>query len=87
MINFFLIKNLQNSNEFYWLFKVIIVSYIYQQVIDLNFLVNLSQDTIMLKICKFCHKAIVPKNSKAKYDTPQCKNKANVYSFRKRAQE
>ena len=41
----------------------------------------------MLKICKFCHKAFIPKNSKAEYDTPQCKNKANVYSFRKRAQE
>ena len=52
-----------------------------------NFLVNLSQDTIMLKICKFCHKAFIPKNSKAEYDTPQCKNKANVYSFRKRAKE
>ena len=58
-----------------------------KQAIDLNFLVNLSQDTIMLKICKFCHKAFIPKNSKAEYDTPQCKNKANVYSFRKRAQE
>lgn len=58
-----------------------------KQAIDLNFLVNLSQDTIMLKICKFCHKAFVATNSKAEYDTPQCKNKANVYSFRKRAQE
>ena len=58
-----------------------------KQAIDLNFLVNLSQDTIMLKICKFCHKAFIPKNSKAEYDTPQCKNKANVYNFRKRAQE
>ena len=58
-----------------------------KQAIDLNFLVNLSQDTIMLKICKFCHKAFIPKNSKAEYDTPQCKNKANVYSFRKRTQE
>ena len=58
-----------------------------KQAIDLNFLVNLSQDTVMLKTCKFCHKAFIPKNSKAEYDTPQCKNKANVYSFRKRAQE
>ena len=58
-----------------------------KQAIDLNFLVNLSQDTIMLKICKFCHKAFIPKNSKAEYDTPQCKNKANVYSFIKRAHE
>jgi hypothetical protein len=58
-----------------------------KQAIDLNFIVNLSQDTVMLKICKYCHKAFLPKNSKAEYDTPQCKNKANVYSFRKRAQE
>ena len=48
---------------------------------------NLSQDTIMLKICKFCHKAFIANNPKAEYDTPQCKNKANVYNFRKRAQE
>lgn len=66
----------------------IILKYNYlKQAIDLNFMIQLSQDTIMLKICKFCHKAFIATNSKAEYDTPQCKNKANVYSFRKRAQE
>lgn len=66
----------------------IILKYNYlKQAIDLNFMIQLSQDTIMLKICKFCHKAFIATNSKAEYDTTQCKNKANVYSFRKRAQE
>lgn len=66
----------------------IILKYNYlKQAIDLNFMIQLSQDTIMLKICKFCHKAFIATNSKAEYDTPQCKNKSNVYSFRKRAQE
>ena len=66
----------------------IILKYNYlKQAIDLNFMIQLSQDSIMLKICKFCHKAFIATNSKAEYDTPQCKNKANVYSFRKRAQE
>lgn len=42
---------------------------------------NLSQDAIMLKICKFCHNSFIPKNL---YDILQHKNKANVYSFRKK---
>lgn len=75
-----IIDSLQNGQ--------IILKYNYlKQAIDLNFMIQLSQDTIMLKICKFCHKAFIATNSKAEYDTPQCKNKANVYSFRKRAQK
>lgn len=58
-----------------------------KQAIDLNFLANLTQDTIMLKTCKFCHKAFIAQNVKAEYDTPQCKNKANVYKFRNKGQE
>lgn len=58
-----------------------------KQGIDLNMIVHLTQDIRMLKICKFCHKPFIATNQKAEYDTPQCKNKSNVYKFRKRAQE
>lgn len=57
-----------------------------KQAIDLNFSTNLSQDAVMLKICKFCNKAFITKNSKAEYDTPSCKNRANVYKFRSKEQ-
>lgn len=53
-----------------------------KQAIDLNFFVHLTQDTVMLKTCKFCNKAFIATNSKSEYDTPSCKNKANVYKFR-----
>lgn len=53
-----------------------------KQAIDLAFSIHMSQDTVMLKICKFCNKAFIAKNPKAEYDTPNCKNKANVYKFR-----
>ena len=34
------------------------------------------------QICNFCEKAFIANNPKAEYDTPQCKNKANVYKSR-----
>jgi hypothetical protein len=58
-----------------------------KQAIDIEFLTNLSQDAMFLKICKFCNRAFVAKNSKAEYDTYNCKNKANVYKFRSREAE
>lgn len=81
------INNLSNSIDSLQNGQIILKYNYLKQAIDLNFMIQLSQDTIMLKICKFCHKAFIATNSKAEYDTPQCKNKANVYSFRKRAQE
>ncbi|MCI8759900.1 MAG: hypothetical protein HFJ34_02035 [Clostridia bacterium] len=81
------INNLSNSIDSLQNGQIILKYNYLKQAIDLNFMIQLSQDTIMLKICKFCHKAFIAANSKAEYDTPQCKNKANVYSFRKRAQE
>lgn len=81
------INNLSNSIDSLQNGQIILRYNYLKQAIDLNFMIQLSQDTIMLKICKFCHKAFIATNSKAEYDTPQCKNKANVYSFRKRAQE
>lgn len=81
------INNLSNSIDSLQNGQIILKYNYLKQAIDLNFMIQLSQDTIMLKICKFCHKAFIATNSKAEYDTPQCKNKANVYSFRKRTQE
>lgn len=58
-----------------------------KQAIDLNYLIQICQDVILLKTCKFCNKAFIASSSKSEYDSPNCKNKSNVYSFRKRAQE
>lgn len=81
------INNLSNSIDSLQNGEMILKYNYLKQAIDLNFLVHLSQDSIMLKICKYCHKAFVAKNSIAEYDSPNCKNKSNVYSFRKRAQD
>ncbi len=43
---------------------------------------RLTQDVRLLKICNFCNKALIENNPKTKYDTPQCKNKANIYKSR-----
>ena len=53
-----------------------------KQAVDLNFLINVTQDVSPLKICKFCGNAFIATNIKAEYDSPNCKNKANVYKFR-----
>ena len=53
-----------------------------KQYIDYYFAKTVAQDINLLKICKFCNKAFLAVNPKAEYDTPQCKNKANVYKNR-----
>lgn len=53
-----------------------------KQAVDLNFLINMTQDVSPLKFCKFCNNAFIATNIKAEYDSPACKNKANVYKFR-----
>lgn len=53
-----------------------------KQYIDYYFAKTVSKDINLLKICKFCNKAFIANNPKAEYDTPQCKNKANVYKSR-----
>lgn len=55
-----------------------------KQFIDFYFAKTVSQDVNLLKICKFCNSAFIANNPKAEYDTPQCKNKANVYKSRAR---
>ena len=53
-----------------------------KQAIDISFSMQMAQDVRLLKICNFCEKAFIANNPKAEYDTPQCKNKANVYKSR-----
>ncbi len=53
-----------------------------KQYIDFYFTKAVAKDINLLKICKFCNNAFLANNPKAEYDTPQCKNKANVYKSR-----
>lgn len=53
-----------------------------KQFLNYYFNKTVSQEVNLLKICKFCNKAFIANNPKAEYDTPQCKNKANVYKSR-----
>lgn len=53
-----------------------------KQAIDIYYAMQIGQDVRLLKICNFCNKAFIANNPKAEYDTPQCKNKANVYKSR-----
>ena len=56
-----------------------------KQAIDISYSMQMAQDVRLLKICNFCEKAFIANNPKAEYDTPQCKNKANVYKSRGKA--
>ena len=53
-----------------------------KQAIDISYSMQMAQDVRLLKICNFCEKAFIANNPKAEYDTPQCKNKANIYKSR-----
>ena len=53
-----------------------------KQAIDISYSMQMAQDVRLLKICNFCEKAFIANNPKSEYDTPQCKNKANVYKSR-----
>lgn len=53
-----------------------------KQAVDIAYSMQMAQDVRLLKICNFCEKAFIANNPKAEYDTPQCKNKANVYKSR-----
>ncbi len=56
-----------------------------KQDIDISYSMQMAQDVRLLKICNFCNKVFIANNPKAEYDTPQCKNKANVYKSRGKA--
>ena len=53
-----------------------------KQAVDIAYSMQMAQDVRLLKVCNFCNKAFIANNPKAEYDTPQCKNKANVYKSR-----
>ncbi len=53
-----------------------------KNAVDAVFISEALNETRRLKICKYCGKPFMAVNPKAEYDTPQCKNKANVYKFR-----
>lgn len=53
-----------------------------KQYLDYYFAKSVAKDINLLKICKFCNKAFIANNPKAEYDTPQCKNRSNVYKSR-----
>ena len=70
------IDNLYYNNSFGFT-----INYL-KQAIDISYSMQMAQDVRLLKICNFCEKAFIANNPKAEYDTPQCKNKANVYKSR-----
>lgn len=73
------IEDLYYNNSFGF-----IINYL-KQAIDISYSMQMAQDVRLLKICNFCEKAFIANNPKAEYDTPQCKNKANVYKSRGKA--
>lgn len=56
-----------------------------KQAVDIAYSMQMAQDVRLLKVCNFCNKAFIANNPKAEYDTPQCKNKANVYKSRSKS--
>lgn len=79
-----------NTNDFATLFenkngKELVLKYeTLKNVIDAVFVSEVMAEVRKLKICRYCNKPFLAVNPKAEYDTPACKNKANVYKFRSR---
>lgn len=77
-----------NTNDFATLFenkngKELVLKYeTLKNVIDAVFVSEVMAEVRKLKICRYCNKPFIAVNPKAEYDTPACKNKANVYKFR-----
>lgn len=82
------VKNELNSKELSTLFenkngKELVLKYkTLKNVIDAVFVSEVMAEVRKLKICRYCNKPFLAVNPKAEYDTPACKNKANVYKFR-----
>ena len=53
-----------------------------KEAMDAIFVSEVMAEVRKLKICRYCDKPFFAVNPKAEYDTPACKNKANVYKFR-----
>lgn len=84
------VQNELNSKELATLFenrngKDLVLKYeTLKNVIDAVFVSEVMAEVRKLKICRYCNKPFLAVNPKAEYDTPACKNKANVYKFRSR---
>ncbi len=52
--------------------------------LDTILLVKICDKKQPLRICKHCGKLFIAENVRAEYDTPQCRNQANVYKSRER---
>lgn len=55
-----------------------------KQAIELILALNETNDRKEVKICKHCGKPFIAKNLNAEYDTPSCRNVANVYKNREK---
>ena len=53
-----------------------------KKAMDAVFVSEVMAEVRKLKICRYCDEPFIAVNPKAEYDTPACKNKANVYKFR-----
>lgn len=53
-----------------------------KEAMDAVFVSEVMAEVRKLKICRYCNNPFIAVNPKAEYDTPACKNKANVYKFR-----
>ena len=62
--------------KFEWLFNSL------RAIMETILLLNETNNRTEVKLCKFCKKPFIAKNVKAEYDTPQCRNKANIYKSR-----
>lgn len=51
-------------------------------MIETMLLLNETNGRTEVKLCKHCFSPFIAKNVKAEYDTPQCRNKANIYKSR-----
>ena len=77
-----------NTKDFATLFenrngKEIVLKYeTLKNAMDAVFVSEVMAEVRKLKICRYCDKPFFAVNPKAEYDTPACKNKANVYKFR-----
>lgn len=51
-------------------------------IIETMLLLNETNGRNEVKLCKYCGTPFIASNIKAEYDTPQCRNKANIYKSR-----
>ena len=52
--------------------------------LDTILLVKICDKNQPLRMCKHCGKLFIAENVRAEYDTPQCRNQANVYKSREK---